>query len=67
MVNIHAVAPPLLEICHLISELGANRISTDDSIDIVLRRLRAVQQDPSACIKSLESLIAVLDALDKQQ
>ena len=41
--------------------------SVDDSIDIVLRRLRAVQQDPSACIKSLESLIAVLDALDKQQ
>jgi uncharacterized membrane-anchored protein len=41
--------------------------SVDDSIDIVLRRLRAVQQDPSACIKSLESLIAVLNALDKRQ
>ena len=33
----------------------------DDAIDVVLRKLRAVRQDPSACIKSLESLIAVIN------
>jgi hypothetical protein len=40
--------------------------SVDKSIDDVLRKLRAVRQDPSACTKSLESLIVVLNALDKR-
>jgi uncharacterized membrane-anchored protein len=39
----------------------------DDAIDVVLRKLRAVRQDPAACTKSLESLIAVLSVLDKRQ
>ena len=38
----------------------------DDAIDDVLRELRAVHHDPSACSTSLESLIAVLDTLDKR-
>lgn len=39
--------------------------AVDDSIDDVLRKLRAARQDSSACIQSLGSLITVLDALDK--
>jgi uncharacterized membrane-anchored protein len=39
----------------------------DDAIDIVLRKLRAVRQDPAACTNSLESLLAVIKALDKRQ
>lgn len=39
--------------------------SVDDSIDDVLRKLRAVRQDGAACNTSLESLIALLDSLDK--
>jgi len=38
--------------------------SVDDSIDDVLRKLRAVRQDSSACTKSLESLIAIINVLD---
>jgi uncharacterized membrane-anchored protein len=37
--------------------------AVDKSIDGVLRKLRAVRQDPSACTKSLESLIAVINTL----
>jgi len=36
----------------------------DDSIDKVLRNLRAVRPDATACSASLESLIALLNALD---
>ena len=39
----------------------------DDAIDVVLRNLRAVRQDPAACTKVLESLLAVINTLDKQQ
>lgn len=38
--------------------------SLDDSIDIVLRNLRAVRQDATKCGSSLQSLIAVLDDFD---
>ncbi|MGC2166163.1 MAG: hypothetical protein WA632_09140 [Gallionella sp.] len=38
----------------------------DDSIDAVLRDLRAVRQDPAACAKSLEALTVILDSLDKR-
>jgi len=38
----------------------------DDAIDVVLRKLRAVRQDPAACAKALDSLIAVIDSLDKR-
>ncbi|MEI6150011.1 MAG: hypothetical protein WCS01_12990, partial [bacterium] len=38
--------------------------SVDDSIDDVLRRLRAVRQDAGACTTSLEALIVVINALD---
>lgn len=40
--------------------------TVDDSIDAVLRNLRAVQQDPASCAKSLEALTVILDFLDKQ-
>jgi len=36
----------------------------DDSIDDVLRKLRALRPDASKCATSLESLISVLDKLD---
>lgn len=39
----------------------------DDSIDDVLRSLRAVRQDPAACSTSLEALLAVINALDSQR
>jgi uncharacterized membrane-anchored protein len=39
--------------------------SVDEAIDDALRKLRAVRQDSFACAKSLESLIAVLNDLDK--
>jgi uncharacterized membrane-anchored protein len=38
----------------------------DDAIDEVLHKLRAVQQDPATCTKSLESLITVIDTLDQR-
>jgi uncharacterized membrane-anchored protein len=38
--------------------------SVDDAIDDVLRKVRAIRQDASACCSSLESLIGVLDGLD---
>ena len=38
--------------------------AVDDSIDEVLRKLRAVRQDAAACGSSLQSLLVVLDALD---
>lgn len=41
--------------------------AVDDSIDDVLKKLRAVRQDPSASTKSLESLIVVLNAIDKRK
>lgn len=41
-------------------------IEMDDAIDVVLRKLRAVRQDPAACAKSLASLIAVIDNLDQR-
>jgi uncharacterized membrane-anchored protein len=40
--------------------------SVDKSIDDVLRKLRAVRQDSSACTKSLESLIAFINTLDQR-
>jgi uncharacterized membrane-anchored protein len=40
--------------------------SVDGSIDDVLRKLRAVRQDATACGTSLESLIAVIDTLGDQ-
>ncbi len=40
--------------------------SVDDSIDDALRKLRAVRHDAAACSTSLESLIALLTALDKR-
>ena len=36
----------------------------DKAIDKALRKLRAVSQDPAACIASLESLINIIDTLD---
>jgi len=36
----------------------------DDSIDDVLKHLRAKPQDPAACKTALESLVSTLDALD---
>ncbi len=39
----------------------------DDSIDDVLRKLRAVRQDTVACSKSLESLISLFNALDNRK
>ena len=38
----------------------------DDSIDVVLRKLRAVRQDATACKTSLKSLIALIDEMDKK-
>jgi uncharacterized membrane-anchored protein len=38
----------------------------DDAIDVVLRKLRAVRQDPAVRAKSLESLLAVINSLDKR-
>ena len=38
--------------------------AVDDCIDDVLRKLRAVRQDASACGKSLQSLIELLNSLD---
>jgi uncharacterized membrane-anchored protein len=38
----------------------------DDSIDDVLRQVRAVKQNSTACNASLDSLIAVIDTLDHQ-
>jgi len=39
----------------------------DDSIDDVLRKLRSVRQNATACSDSLESLIAVIDTLDSKK
>jgi hypothetical protein len=38
----------------------------DDVIDVVLRKLRAVQQDPVVCTKALDSLLTVINSLDKR-
>ncbi len=41
--------------------------SIDQSIDYVLRQLRAQNPDPATCKTSLESLISTLDALDHRK
>jgi uncharacterized membrane-anchored protein len=41
--------------------------SIDQSIDNVLRQLRAQNPDPTTCKTSLESLISTLDALDRRK
>jgi uncharacterized membrane-anchored protein len=43
---------------------GDKWAEVDDSIDTVLRKLRAFHQDAAACQESLHSLIAVIDTLD---
>ena len=40
--------------------------SMDDAIDDVLSKLRAAKQDPAACGESLQSLIGLINRLDKQ-
>jgi uncharacterized membrane-anchored protein len=36
----------------------------DDSIDVVLRKLRTIRQDAASCRTSLEALIALIDEMD---
>jgi uncharacterized membrane-anchored protein len=36
----------------------------DDSIDVVLRKLRSIRQDAASCRTSLEALIALIDEMD---